>query len=209
MFSNTKAISRTASARITRWSLTLSSYNYIINHKPGKTISNADALSQLPQPITTVSDRLLGDLVQLVNHLSTTTITANHIRRWTDTDPTLSKVCQYLLQGWPNGDLGKDFKPFTSKRDELSIHNGCVLCGAGVVVPPPGRKTALDELHETHLGASKMKSLARRYIWWPKMNEEIKEVAKKCSVVKSLDPPHRKHHCTLGNGHHNPGADCI
>ena len=37
--------------------------------------------------------------------------------------------------------------------------DGCILWGAQVVVPPPGCKAMLEELHETHLGANKMKAL--------------------------------------------------
>ena len=78
----------------------VSAYSYTITHKPGKNLGNADALSQLPQPVTTESDSPPGDLVHLINHLSSTTITAAHIQRWTDTDPVLSKVRNYLQQGW-------------------------------------------------------------------------------------------------------------
>ena len=67
--------------------------------------------------------------------------------------------------------------------------DGCILWGAQVVVPPPGRKAVLEELHETHLGANKMKALARGYIWWPKMDEDIEEVAKCCSRPLTTKSP--------------------
>ena len=37
-----------ASARIQRWALTHAAYQYTIKHKPGTSMSNADALSRLP-----------------------------------------------------------------------------------------------------------------------------------------------------------------
>ena len=191
IFNNSKAISPTASSRITRWALTLSAYSYTIKHKPGRNLGNADALSRLPQSLTTDSDCNPGDLVHLLNHLESTSVTSSHIRRWTDTDPTLSRVRQYILQGWPTTQLGEEFKPFNSRKDELSILDGCILWGARVVVPPPGQKSVLEELHETHLGVSKMKALARSYIWWPKMDTDIEALVKKCTDCQqsSSSPP--------------------
>ena len=39
------------------------------------------------------------------------------------------------------------------------MHNGCIVWG----VPPQGRQAVLQELHEGHLGMTKMKALARMY----------------------------------------------
>ena len=58
------------------------------------------------------------------------------------------------------------------------------MWGSRVVVPPPGRQSVLEELHDTHLGANKIKSLARAYIWWPKMDKDIKDLAKSCSMCQ-------------------------
>ena len=93
--------------------------------------------------------------------------------------------------GWPETDLSPEFKPYRSRRQELSILDGCVLWGSRVVVPPQGRKAALDELHETHPGSSKMKALARSYIWWPKMDQEIEDLVKRCSICQETrsSPP--------------------
>ena len=184
IFSNSKAISPTASSRIKRWALTLGAYSYTIKHKPGKNLGNADALSRLPQKVTTGADCIPGDLVNLLNHLSATTVTSKHIRRWTDTDPTLARVRQYILKGWPTTQLGEEFKPFKSRKSELTVLNGCIIWRARVIVPTNGQKSVLEELHEAHLGASKMKALARSYIWWPKMDDEIEKVARKCSYCQ-------------------------
>lgn len=40
------------------------------------------------------------------------------------------------------------------------------------------RLSVLQELHDTHPGIAKMKSLAHRYMWWPKMNVDIENIVK-------------------------------
>ena len=50
LFGEHRAISATASARVQRWALTLSGYQYSIVHRPGSKQGNADGLSRLPLP---------------------------------------------------------------------------------------------------------------------------------------------------------------
>ena len=52
LFGEHKQIPSTVSARVTRWALQLSGYNYSVSYKPGTEIANADGLSRLPLPIT-------------------------------------------------------------------------------------------------------------------------------------------------------------
>ena len=191
LFNQQKAISVTASAGIQRWALTLSAYYYTISYKPGRNISNADALSRLPRPITTSSDRLPGNLVHLLDHLSSTTFDATSIKKWTNTDPVLAQVRNYCLQGWHRINLDGEFKSYFSRKDELSILDGCVLWGSRVVIPPQGCTQVLNELHEAHTGASKMKMLARAYVWWPKLDSDIEQLAKNCTNCQatSSSPP--------------------
>ena len=187
LFNEKKGISQTASSRIQRWALTLSAYQYTIRHKAGVSLSNADALSRLPRPVTTNSDRVPGDLVHLFNHLSATTVNAQAIKDWTNKDPILAKVRQYVMTGWP-ATVPDEFKPYQSRAKELSTQDGCVLWGSRVVIPPPGRSALLKELHETHPGSTKMKALARSYLWWPKMDCEIEAVVKKCPICQESRP---------------------
>ena len=72
LFNETKGIPQLASARIQRWALTLSTYNYTIRYKARKSLGNADALSRLPRPVTIIDDCIPADLEHLVHHLSST-----------------------------------------------------------------------------------------------------------------------------------------
>ena len=190
LFNEAKGISQTASSRIQRWALTLSAYQYTIRHKSGVTLSNADALSRLPRPTTTSGDCQPGDLTHLIDHLSATTVDATRIKDWTSKDPVLSNIRKCVLVGWPD-EVNPELKPFRSRWQELSTLDGCVLWGSRVVVPPQGQVTVLEELHKTHLGSSKMKALARSYIWWPKMDQEIEDLVKRCRVCQEsrFSPP--------------------
>ena len=92
-----------------------------MQYRSGSKIVNADALSRAPIPVSpkTVPDP--GDLVLLVNNLSRAIVTAESI---TDPEPTL--------------------QPYYSRKEELSIHHGCLLWGTHIVIPLPRRKVILD-----------------------------------------------------------------
>lgn len=86
-------------------------------------------------------------------------------------------------------------------------NDGCLLWGSRVVVPPRGRKEVMSILHVTHAGESRMKSLARGYIWWPGIDKEIEEPAKNCIVRQKHQKTPPKTLCTLGNGLINLGPE--
>ncbi len=68
--------------------------------------------------------------------------------------------------------------PHAVRKHELSIQNGCVLWGVRVIVPKPGQENVLRQFHQCHLGVSRMKALARSYIWWPKLDKEVEDTVK-------------------------------
>ena len=47
----------------------------------------------------------------------------------------------------------------------------------------------LQELHNGHPGMSRMKSLARMYVWWPGINLDIEKVCAACQEIQSSPPP--------------------
>ena len=53
-----------------------------------------------------------------------------------------------------------------------------------VVIPKSLRKEILETLHETHSGIVRMKNLAREYIYWPGISQEIEAMAVNCQACQ-------------------------
>ena len=60
---------------------------------------NADALSRVPLRDTPAQTDTPTKLVQLMEHLADSPVTAKQTQTWTRRDPTLSTVLQYLQYG--------------------------------------------------------------------------------------------------------------
>ena len=159
-----------------------------MRYKSGKNLSNADALSRLLRPISTTHDGTPADVIAVVDHLSSLAVNAQTIKELTAKDPVLSCVHRFLLSGWPTQKLKAEFHPYVSCKNELSSLDGCILWSSRIVVPPPARQSLLEERHNTHLGVSKMKSLARCYIRWPGMDSEIENLVNSCAVFQECRP---------------------
>ena len=193
IFQESRATPTMASGRIQRWALTLGVYDYAIQYREGKAHANADALSRLPLPTPEAEVPVPAEVVQLLEHLDASPVTSSQIRRWTDSDPVLSKVRDLVLTGWPEEGLAVDpeLLPFFRRRYELSAEGGCVLRGSRVVIPSKGREPTLEMLHEAHPGIVRMKSLARGYVWWPGIDQQIESRVKQCTACQSSrkEPP--------------------
>ena len=185
LFSENKAIPAMASARIQRWALVLSAYNYDIVFKPGSQNANADVLSRLPLADSPSRVPLPEETVLLLEALQLSPITAAQIKTWTDHDPVLSQVRDLVLKGWTTT-TNPELSPYQRRRDELSTHDGCLLWGNRVIVPPPGRAKVMADLHEGHPEICRMKQLARCYVWWPNMDHELEQKVKECNNCQMM-----------------------
>ena len=114
-----------------------------------------------------------------VSQFNVLPVTCQKVRRETQRDPTLVKVYESTMKGWKN-EQAPSMPPFYSRKDELTVHQGCIMWGSRVVVPTKLRRQVLEVLHESHIGVVK-KALARSYILWPGIDREIEELARGCS----------------------------
>jgi len=185
-----KALPAQASARIKRWSLFLSNYEYQLCFRDTKSHANADALSRLPLPDQSFKSSPPPELVLLSQQLENFPVSADQIRTWTRRDVRLSKVLQYVQYGWPK-QVEPDLAVFSSKRLELSAYDGCLLWGNRVVVPCQGHEAILQELHSGHPGICRMRSLARMYVWWPGIDSVIEKTVRSCTECQAVQaaPP--------------------
>ncbi len=162
-----------------RWALTLLAYDYDIEYRRSSDHANADALSRLPCDSTSTGGE--EETVFQVSHLEELPVCAKDIATETRRNPLLSKVLDLTLSGWPSHVTGEHLKPFHVRKDQLSTDQGCILWGSRVIIPPKYRERLLSELHEGHPGIVRMKALARGYLWWPGLDQDIQNLVSKCT----------------------------
>ena len=183
LFSESSPLPARAAARVMRWALLLSAYNYQLLYREGARNGNADALSRLPLDARNgeVSQKVVSvALMELVK----SPVNEVELRRKTLCDPVLGVVLRRILEGGLSKMEGEQFKPFRTRHAELSSESGVVLWGARVVVPKDLQETVLNELHEVHPGMTRMKSLARSYVWWPGIDADIETMVRQCHVCQ-------------------------
>jgi len=87
---------------------------------------------------------------------------------------------QYVMNGWPDGTVEEQLRPYTGRRDLNFAVTMDVSCVEGVIVPAKGRANVLEELHMAHPGATCMKRIAHTLVWWPGLDKEIEQHVHSC-----------------------------
>ena len=186
MFKPSKGTPAMAANRLARWALTLSQYEYTVEYRSTKDHGNADALSRLPMGGDDIFDREeeradvnivcnVRELSQQLNPLKPQLISQE-----TSKDQILSRVQRYLKEGWPNT-LKDELQQFKKLEDSLLTDSGCLFHGSRLVIPATLRPQVLDLLHLGHFGMQRMKQLARSVVYWPRIDNEIEELARSCT----------------------------
>ncbi|CAL8071712.1 unnamed protein product [Orchesella dallaii] len=116
--------------------------------------------------------------------------TAAAIKKATAKDLILSRVISYSKSGWPAQlpEADKNLQPFFIRRYELTVVQDVLMWGIRVVIPSTLHLNVLQQLHDSHLGIVKMKSIARQFVWWPNIDEQIENTCKSCVHCQQNQP---------------------
>ena len=170
-----------------RWALLLSAYDYDIVYRPTTAHSNADGLSRLPLPEMKPVANTEDPTVFNIGQIEALPIQSSEIKKATRADKHLRKVMSYTLRGWPTR-VPQVLSPHHTRRLELTVEGGCLLWGIRVVIPTTLRGSILEELHRSHPGVVRMKTLAQSHVWWPSLDKDIEDCVKRCADCQSACP---------------------
>lgn len=206
IFSPQKGIPATVAARMQRWALFLGGHRYKIEYKRTACHANADGLSRLPSEMAKDEYGEEGVLDMFsISQTEGLPVTADMVKTETKRDKILSQVYVATLQGWTA--KHKSLLPaYYAKRHDLSLNAGCVMWGLQTIIPARLGSDVLDELHKGHLGVVKMKALARRYVWWPGMDQELEWLTLQCPGCQMIQnepekAPLHPWECLHGSGY--------
>lgn len=191
LFGENKGIPIMGASRLQRWALVLSEFDYTFEYIKGTT-NVADWFSRFPRSNNTINNDNEDKICDYVNFVQTSTsIDFQIIQKSTKEDKLLDKVKYFIINGWPKSCKDDNLRPYFLKKEELSVDSDVIMWGYRLIIPSICRDSVLQEIHSTHMGASKMKALARSFFWWPHMDEEIEKFSSNCPVCLSMrqNPP--------------------
>lgn len=167
------------SARLLRYATFLSAFDYEVVFKQGAENVDADCISRAPitQKELSCDMAINSEINQVcmisVNEISTELLNADAIRTATDSDEHLSRIKQEIQDD-------------PERSYEYTLEDGILFKGQRVIIPGILQKSVLEELHRTHIGITKMKQLARRYIYWKGIDKDIERISRTCEPCAKI-----------------------
>ncbi|KAI5707321.1 hypothetical protein M8J77_000189 [Diaphorina citri] len=174
IFHPNKSLPQMTSARLLRYASFLSGFNYSVQFKKGKDNQNVDCLSRAPISTHTSSpEQSIGEEVnqlygEVILQISSNKITSQVIKLETENDTELRQIIRSMKNN--------------SNETDYTLVDGILFRKDRVVIPTSLRSQILAELHETHLGVTKMKQLSRRYVYWPNIDRDIERLVRSCEA---------------------------
>ena len=185
-------------ARIERWNLRLQGYDFEVQHTKGNK-NPSDYLSRHTSLVGNNKQSTMAE--EYVNLLTSSAVpkamTLQEIQQATTEDATMQCLMHLTrTQEWHNLDkLPEQFKDanitelklFKQVKDDLTINDqsNIILRGSRIVIPEALRDRAISIAHEGHQGLVKTKRLLGEKIWFPRIDDSVKQKLDKCIACQA------------------------
>ncbi|UYV61902.1 hypothetical protein LAZ67_1007025 [Cordylochernes scorpioides] len=128
--------------------------------------------------------------IKLIEFVNISTATAEQIRQQNCKDQTMQVLVNLIRKGWPKSKykVPREAMEYWKFRDELTEQDGIIYKGQKVIIPKTLRSELLNRVHASHHGVAASLAKARQAIFWPGMNQSIKETVEKCKACLAYQP---------------------
>ena len=176
------------SPRIQRITIRAWQYEFEPQHIAGRNNVISDALSRVT-PLEFQDSNEDKDILA-VNFLQYSSIEErekDEVLQETFKDKELQSLKQYISTGWPSkrSQIPVSLHPYWNFRDELTIESGILMKNSKVLIPETLKQKYLMQIHQGHQGIEACRSRAREFVFWVKLNDDLKELVEKCDLCQS------------------------
>lgn len=178
--------------RIQRWTMIVQGFNITVEYVQGASNFLADALSRNPPAVSSVPDQPSEEenaewtLCFLAKSLP---LDLRQVAEATAVDPILQQVVEAAQSNWPS--TYRHLQPYYSFKDEITLKESSglhVLFRSHRILLPSSLVTQfLSQVHEGHVGLTKMKDVVRSCAYWPNYSADIQSFIKRCSPCSILE----------------------
>lgn len=193
IFGSKKGIPVFTASRLQRYALVLRAYDFTIKYVNTRSFGYADFISRLiantekpDEDVVIASIRAEEDgesMCYAINAEAVLPVKFEAVKAETARCPTLIEVRRFIDRGWPEKKSqipDEAVAEFHGRRKALAFEEGCIFFQGRIVIPQIHRKAVLEELHDGHPGETRMKSLARTKVFWPKIDDDIVKHVRQC-----------------------------
>ena len=188
-------------------------FDFCVVYTPGAANKGADAVSRNPtgnetslfaiDDIDEQLDNLTSSLVAVLNdHPNDPSLVSDDtfaslpklmmaIRQ----DSTYLQLQDLICNGFPSSkhNVSPELQCYWNVRDRLTqTRKGVILMDQRIIIPTNYRKHVLNLLHSAHQGVSSMKRRANECVYWPFMNNDMKNIRMNCKYCTEIAPKHTK-----------------
>ncbi len=159
-------------------------FNFEVTHIPGKELVAADLLSRKPVGKPQNSDKSLqqelwSTTIGAIKLIPASTKMMSCIRDAQCQSRIGQQLRQFIRESWPKS-VPDELAEYSRHQTSLGTFRGLIIYCRCLWIPHSMRNEIMQRLHASHMGQTKMYSLAQTSVWWPGLRADITRISEAC-----------------------------